>query len=66
MGKQKRNKQQTTNHSLIEGWCDGACEPMNPGGHASWGAVLKIDGVKVWSAGGYCGVGPEMSNKGII
>jgi ribonuclease HI len=48
---------------LYEGWFDGCCEPVNPGGHAAWGAALLRDGKKIWQAGGYCGVGPEMSNN---
>ena len=49
--------------SRLEGWFDGVCEPRNPGGHAAWGALLKLDGKVIWSAGGYCGVGPRMSNN---
>lgn len=48
---------------LIEGIFDGCCEPKNPGGHAAWGAVVKIDGVVFWTSSGYCGQGPEMSNN---
>jgi ribonuclease HI len=47
----------------IEGIFDGCCEPTNPGGHAAWGAVIKINGEKVWESSGYCGVGPMMSNN---
>ena len=49
--------------SLIEGIFDGCCEPRNPGGHAAWGAVVKVDGQLVWESSGYCGVGPTMSNN---
>lgn len=48
---------------MIEAYFDGCCEPRNPGGHAAWGAVVLIDGQTVYSAGGYCGVGPKMSNN---
>lgn len=48
---------------LIEAWFDGVCEPKNPGGHAAWGAVVHVDGVEVYREGGYCGVGPQMSNN---
>lgn len=48
---------------LIEGWFDGVCEPRNPGGHAAWGALVKVNGQVVFSAGGYVGVGPKMSNN---
>ncbi|HMD77089.1 MAG TPA: ribonuclease HI family protein [Terracidiphilus sp.] len=47
----------------IQGWFDGCCEPKNPGGHAAWGAVLHVNGESVYRAGGYCGVGPAMSNN---
>lgn len=39
------------------------CEPRNPGGHAAWGAAVRVDGEFVLRAGGYCGVGPKMSNN---
>lgn len=32
----------------IEAWFDGCCEPVNPGGTASYGAVIFIDGKRVW------------------
>lgn len=48
---------------MIEGWFDGCCEPKNPGGHAAWGAAVRVDGKEVYGAGGYCGVGPAMSNN---
>jgi ribonuclease HI len=48
---------------MLEGYFDGCCEPRNPGGHAAWGAILLRDGKELWSANGYCGVGPEMSNN---
>lgn len=47
----------------IQGWFDGCCEPKNPGGHAAWGAVIHVNGESVYRDGGYCGVGPEMSNN---
>lgn len=48
---------------MIEAFFDGSCEPKNPGGHAAWGALVKVDGEAVWEGGGYCGVGPAMSNN---
>lgn len=48
---------------MIEAMFDGCCEPRNPGGHAAWGALVKVDGVTVWQDGGYCGVGHAMSNN---
>lgn len=49
--------------SLIEAWFDGCCEPKNPGGHASYGALIKLDGVKLWEEGQYVGNGAAMSNN---
>lgn len=42
---------------------DGCCEPVNPGGHAAFGAVVLIDGEKVFEASEYVGHGPKMSNN---
>lgn len=50
-------------NAQIEGWWDGCCEPVNPGGHAAWGALLKVNGEVVMADGGYCGEGPQMSNN---
>ena len=47
----------------VYGWFDGCCEPRNPGGHASWGALVKVGKQQVYAKGGYCGVGPDMSNN---
>lgn len=33
---------------MIEAYFDGCCEPINPGGTAAYGAVVLIDGVKIW------------------
>jgi ribonuclease HI len=38
-------------------------EPVNPGGHAAWGALVRVDGTDVYRDGGYCGVGKGMSNN---
>lgn len=48
---------------MIEGYCDGVCEPINPGGHAAWGALLRRDGKVIWNGSGYCGFGTGMSNN---
>lgn len=46
---------------------DGCCEPVNPGGHAGWGAAVDIidGGIEQDCVDlvGYCGEGPEMSNN---
>jgi ribonuclease HI len=33
---------------MIEAYFDGCCEPVNPGGTASYGAVIFVDGERVW------------------
>lgn len=33
---------------MIEAYFDGCCEPINPGGTASYGAVVFKDGAKIW------------------
>lgn len=48
---------------LIEAIFDGSCEPKNPGGHASFGSIVRVDGVIVYQHSGYCGYGPKMSNN---
>lgn len=47
----------------VEAWFDGCCEPVNPGGHAAWGAAVKYAGHFVYRDGGYCGFGAKMSNN---
>jgi ribonuclease HI len=48
---------------LVECWFDGACLPVNPGGHGSWGALVTIDNRLAYRQGGYIGHGPELSNN---
>lgn len=48
---------------MIEGWFDGCCEPRNPGGHAAFGILVKVDGNTVLSRGEYVDYGPKMSNN---
>ena len=48
---------------MIEGYFDGCCEPRNPGGHAAFGIVVKVDGVNVIARGKYVDYGPAMSNN---
>lgn len=52
-----------SNRHQIEGWFDGVCEPINPGGHAAWGIRIVVDGAEVHTAGGYVGCSKEMSNN---
>lgn len=47
----------------IEAWFDGCCEPVNPGGHAAYGVVIKIDGKTVREEGQYVGEGRGISNN---
>jgi ribonuclease HI len=49
--------------NLIEAWFDGVCEPKNPGGHAAYGVLVKVNGVTVLADGGYVGEGRGMSNN---
>lgn len=48
---------------MIEAWFDGCTEPVNPGGHGAWGALVKIDGETVFAKGGYVGHGKHVSNN---
>lgn len=48
---------------MIEGWFDGVCEPRNPGGHAAYGILVKVDDAVVVSRGAYVDYGPKMSNN---
>lgn len=47
----------------IRAWFDGACEPQNPGGHATWGAVVEVNNKVVFEKFGYVGSGRDMSNN---
>lgn len=44
-------------------WIDGACEPVNPGGTASYGLVVKHDKEILFENGTIVGSGPAMSNN---
>lgn len=48
---------------MIEAYFDGVCEPVNPKGHAAWGAIILVDSKEVFAEGGYVGVGHGMSNN---
>ena len=39
---------------MIEAWFDGCCEPINPGGTASYGAVVQLCGKTVWQCSEIC------------
>jgi len=47
----------------IQAWFDGSCAPVNPGGTAKFGIVIKANGEIIHSATGLVGTGPAMSNN---
>lgn len=47
--------------SKIEVWFDGACEPVNPGGQASYGYIIRENGEIIQTGKGVIGKGPLMS-----
>jgi ribonuclease HI len=63
VGSQSEGSMNRPEVTRIRAWFDGACEPQNPGGHASWGAVVEIDGQVIFSKHGYVGMGPAMSSN---
>ena len=48
---------------LIEAWFDGVCEPINPGGHAAYGAMMRRNGKIFWQVARHVGRGSKMSNN---
>jgi ribonuclease H / adenosylcobalamin/alpha-ribazole phosphatase len=48
---------------LIEAWFDGVCEDVNPGGHAAYGVLVKVDGKEVFHDGKFVLRGPNASNN---
>lgn len=48
---------------MIELYFDGACEPINPGGTASYGWVIKKDGKNIKTGYGIVGMGEGMTNN---
>lgn len=48
---------------MIELYFDGACEPFNPGGTASYGWLIKKDGKEIKSGHGVIGSGEGMTNN---
>ena len=49
--------------SKITIWTDGCCEPINPGGHAGYGAVIFKDGDRISEHSGYIPAAPNTSNN---
>ncbi len=50
---------------MIEAYFDGCCEPVNPGGTASYGAIVLVNGFKVWDDSALVGApkGGKTSNN---
>ena len=48
---------------MLELYFDGACEPINPGGTASYGWVIKKDGKDLQVGSGIIGSGNGMTNN---
>jgi ribonuclease HI len=54
---------QSEEHGILA-WFDGACEPVNPGGTASFGVIVKDDdGTVLLKEHGLLGKGSRMSNN---
>ena len=49
--------------NTIEAVFDGCCEPRNPGGHAAFGSLVRVNGEVVYRNSGYVGHGRQMSNN---
>jgi ribonuclease HI len=47
----------------MEIYCDGLCEPTNPGGHACYGFVALEEGKELAARYGYIGSGEGMTNN---
>ncbi len=54
-GRKRRSRAEAS----VSIFCDGACQPVNPGGTASWGFVIK----RRAQDHGIVGAGPGMSNN---
>lgn len=48
-------------NSSVQAWFDGSCEPVNPGGTARFGIVIKVNAETIHTASGIVGSGPAMS-----
>jgi ribonuclease HI len=48
---------------MLDVFIDGACEPVNPKGTASYGLVVKSDGIVIVSEGKIVGSGEGFSNN---
>ena len=61
MTRSKRQKEWAKDK--LEVWIDGACEPVNPGGTASYGVLVKHKGNIVFSESKVAGSGAAMSSN---
>lgn len=51
-------------YEVVEGYFDGGCGPKNPGGHGTYGIVIRtVGGKTLLEESGYLGQGCEMSNN---
>lgn len=57
------SKNLKTKKRRIEVWYDGACEPVNPGGHAGGGYLIKEQGKEINRGSHYIAPGPNTSNN---
>lgn len=48
---------------MLEVFVDGACEPINPGGTASYGVVVYEGKARLWTKSAIVGSGDSMSNN---
>lgn len=49
---------------VVEGYFDGGCGPKNPGGHGTYGVIVRSKNGKVlFQESGYLGHGPKISNN---
>lgn len=53
----------TTEMKRLEVFIDGCCEPVNPGGTAAYGVVVKCEGKVLFSEGKIVGSGNGISNN---
>ncbi len=47
----------------VVGYFDGACGPVNPGGHAGYGAIVRRGNVVIFEKAQYVGSGEGMTNN---
>lgn len=59
----KSKQQKKLAKDRLKVWIDGACEPVNPGGTASYGVVVKHQGKVLFSECKVIGEGLAMSNN---